>query len=521
MSSRILPILTFANIALAVGLAIPSAAPAQGAPPTGEGTWSSEEEVRDLLEGRLDEVAIIPGKVIVKLVEGAEPGAAIPMSDASRLRTTSGGEYVLDLSGDGLVALSDRDEIDSTLEVVEQLRQHPDVEYVQPSYRYQITAEPNDTLYRRQWGYFDPPVPNPGALDGGIGLPAVWEATQGRTSVVVAVIDTGIVAGHPDITGSSNLLPGVDLIRDSRLAGDQDGRDQDATDVGDAVRLGECGVDRMGRPIPRQDLKDSWHGSHVAGTVGVGFSNNELGIAGVNWSVKVLPIRVLGKCGGATEDVADAIRWAVGVPVAGVEDNPPENRAQVINLSLGSRGPCSDSPVMRRAIEDAIAAGATVVVAAGNEGQDASGFTPASCPGVITVAAADRRGHLASRYSNFGITVDLLAPGGDVGRDDDSDGWPDGILSYVRDGYDLYNGTSMAAPHVAGVAAMLLTAQPGLTPAQVEAELKRQARPVADTGCPPGADRCGAGLLDARFLAPVTTASAGGSNGNPGAEGDR
>jgi serine protease len=234
-------------------------------------------------------------------------------------------------------------------------------------------------------------------------------------------------------------------------------------------------------------------------------TNNQVGIAGANWNVRVLPVRVLGKCGGSTADISDAIRWAAGLPV----ENVPENStpAQVINLSLGGRGSCSASPAIQRAISDAQAAGATVVVAAGNEAENASGFMPASCEDVITVAAADRRGHLALRYSNFGERVDILAPGGDVRRDDDGDGQPDGVLSYVRDRYELYNGTSMAAPHVAGVAALLKALHPELTPSQIKAELMRHARPRTPEQCP---RECGAGLLDAGFLTTTGGARAGG-----------
>jgi serine protease len=153
--------------------------------------------------------------------------------------------------------------------------------------------------------------------------------------------------------------------------------------------------------------------------------------------------------------------------------------------------------VQQNAIADALSQGVVVVVAAGNDAQDAAGFRPASCDGVITVAAGETRGRLASRYSNFGATVEIMAPGGDVLRDDDGDGNPDGVLSLVdpSSGTDaFYNGTSMAAPHVAGVAALMLAVDPSLTPAQSLGHLQTTARPRNASQCP---QPCGAGLLDA------------------------
>jgi len=207
---------------------------------------------------------------------------------------------------------------------------------------------------------------------------------------------------------------------------------------------------------------------------------------------------VLGKCGGTMVDINDAIRWAAGLPVPGVPNNPTP--ARVINMSLGGASPCSASPATQAAINDAVAKGVTVVVAAGNESSDAAGFIPASCNGVVTVAASDRRGYLATRYSNFGARVDIMAPGGDVRQDSDSDGNPDGVLSMVNGGYAYYNGTSMAAPHTAGVAALLLSEDSTRTPDQVRSLLKARAITRTATQCP---KPCGAGLLNAAATQPV------------------
>ena len=277
------------------------------------------------------------------------------------------------------------------------------------------------------------------------------------------------------------------MISDTFIANDGDGRDANPTDPGDATVANECS--RAHRPS-----EDSWHGTHVAGTVGVGNTDNSAGVAGANWQVTVVPVRVLGKCGGTISDINDAIRWAAGLPVPGVPANP--DPAKVINMSLGGDGACSASPSTQSAINDAVAAGVTVVVAAGNNAADAANDMPASCDNVITVAASDYRGQLVTRYSNFGNTVEIMAPGGDVKRDDDGDGNPDGVLSMIDGGYAFYNGTSMAAPHVSGVAALLLAADPSLTPAQVLTTIQNNALPRSSTECP---KPCGKGLLNAYF----------------------
>ncbi len=457
--------------------------------------------VQSLLERRLTQ-EFVPGEVIVKMkavagITRVMPSEALAQANLERRpRQTSGGEFIYRMPSAAMQALSAKDAQSRTMAAVEAMRARPEVEYAQPNYIYQIaTTSPNDPLFNLQWHYF---VNGGGtsSAPGGINLPIAWDTTKGSPSVVVAVLDTGILPNHQDISGSPNLVAGHDMISDSSNANDGDGRDSDPTDPGDAVAANECFPGSRAQP-------SSWHGTHVAGTVGVGKTNNNVGVAGVNWDVGVQAVRVLGKCGGTSADISDAIRWAAGLSVPGVPDNATP--AKVINMSLGGGGSCGSRPVYQNAINDAVGAGVTVVVAAGNGAQNAANVTPASCDNVITVAASDFRGRLVTRYSNFGSKVDIMAPGGDLERDDNGDGNRDGVLSMVdpssplssfSGGYAFYNGTSMAAPQTTGVAALLLAQDSSLSPSQILARIKANAIPRSATECP---RPCGAGLLDSDF----------------------
>ncbi len=263
--------------------------------------------------------------------------------------------------------------------VAQRLNADPRVEYAEPDQRMFPMLVPNDPLYINQWHYKSPNAPDNEL--GGVNLPGAWDITTGSSSVVVAVIE-----------------PGYDFIHDSLVANDGDGRDSAPSDPGDWITAAEnAGGYFAGCPV----TNSSWHGTHVAGTIGAA-TDNSIGVVGINWVSKILPVRVLGKCGGYMSDVADGMSWAAGLSVPGVPANA--NPAKVLNLSLGGSGACSTT--MQNAIDSIIAANATVVVAAGNSNSDASNFSPANCYGVIGVAAVNRAGGRAY-YSNYGAIVKI------------------------------------------------------------------------------------------------------------------
>jgi serine protease len=340
------------------------------------------------------------------------------------------------------------------------------VEYAEPDRIMKPMFVPNDTYYNQQWDYFDPV--------GGMNMPAAWDKSTG-TGIRVAVIDTGY-RPHVDLQGQ--ILAGYDFITDTTISNDGNGRDSDASDPGDWTVAGQCGTGSAAS-------NSSWHGTHVSGTIAA-LTNNGIGVAGVAYGAKVVPVRVLGQCGGYTSDIADGIIWASGGTVSGITNIAA--RAQVINMSLGGSGACDTTT--QTAINGARSRGTVVVVAAGNENQNASNSNPANCSGVIAVAATNKSGGKAS-YSNYGSIVSVAAPGGDSGA---------AILSTLNagtttpgaDNYVGYMGTSMATPHVAGVVALMLAKNPNLTPDDVAAKLKSSARPF-----PAACSGCGAGIVDA------------------------
>lgn len=430
----------------------------------------------------------------------AAAGATAP--EARHVRTMSIGTDVVKLS-----RKLDAAQLDA---VIRELRADPAVERVEVDRMVQHTGVaqvrsdvqpslvPDDPYYAQyNWHLQDTP--------GGIHAEDAWDVSTGE-GTVVAVVDTGIVP-HPDM--DANMLEGYDFISDAFVSRrDTDDRVPGAYDYGDwNDDAAECRVSTS-----------SFHGTHVAGTVAE-LTSNGLGMAGTAHDAQVLPLRVLGRCGGYTSDVVDAVVWAAGGEVPGIPMN--ENPAEVINLSLGGSGACLQSEQDAFALARSL--GSLVVTSAGNSNADVSNFSPANCDNVMVVAAGRINGGRAS-YSNYGSLVHLTAPGGGGSVDGNPNGYvwqasnssdtsPDlGEPTYVG-----MSGTSMASPHVAGVAAMVQSAVVAaggdpLSPAELQELLIDSVRPF-----PSNPDRpIGAGLLDA----PGALELALGEPGDPGDPGE-
>ncbi|MGB3627059.1 MAG: S8 family serine peptidase [Henriciella sp.] len=424
-----------------------------------------------------------------------------------------------------------QDAVLATVCVIRDLKESGEFEYVEKDWLYQnqfarrpknqgpVTATaitPNDPLWSLQWNFLNPGT-GQNEVAGGAGFVDFWttQATQGSPEVVVAVVDTGLEMDHPDISGSPNVAPGWDMVTDLAMANDGDSRDANPNDPGD-----QCPEEFV--------FEDTFHGTHVAGTIGAAVSNNANGVAGGAWNVKVVPVRALGKCGGRLSDINDAIRWAGGlIPEYDELGNEVwnDNPADIINLSIGLFRFCPAS--MQDAIDAVTERGVVVVAAAGNDSVSTQYYSPGGCNNVISVAAGDARGRIAP-YSNYGAEVDVLAPGGDLQRDDNGDGRPDGILSTKRASqctdpvtnerldncfYAYEQGTSMAAPHVSAALALVKSKRPDLTGTSLSDIVLAALSPREEEQCSgpcdqyPGAEPvsegsdicrlpCGAGLLN-------------------------
>jgi serine protease len=355
------------------------------------------------------------------------------------------------------------------------LREDPLVAYAEPDRRRYRHATPNDPLFTGQW-YLQSSQPAATAAT------SAWDSSRGSNGVAVAVLDTGVRFDHPDLSRASvagRLLPGYDFVSGDtggsfKTANDGDGRDADPTDPGDWVSAAEatdgCGQD-----------DSSWHGTRVAGIIGAR-TDNAIGIAGLTWRPWILPVRVLGKCGGFDSDIIAGMRWAAGLTVSGVPANPYP--ARVVNLSLGSGGACSAA--YQAAINDLTARGAVVVASAGNE----SGLvaSPANCVGVVSVVALRHVGTKVG-FSNLGAISTVGAPGGNcvnVGAGQPclfsidtttNAGRTVATSDTYTDQFNFNVGTSFSAPIVAGITALMLSVNGRLTSAQVTARLREGAAP--------------------------------------------
>jgi serine protease len=457
------------------------------------------------------------------------------------------------IGGGMSVVRLDRERTGADLEaLIADLRSDPAVELVVPDRRVKALAyTPNDPLFTSSQWYLKSAQPSAIRAD------AAWDVTRGgnpASSVVVAVLDTGVRFNHPDLVGK--LVPGYDFVNLPAAAGDGDGWDADASDEGDFISAAElasgpfsgnkCG----GGPNEDQPTDSTWHGTRVAGMIAAN-TDNGAGVAGTGFNIRVQPIRVLSKCGGFNSDVLAGMYWAAGLaPPPGLLAGgvvPPLNAtpAQILNMSLGSTDACD--AMYATAVQDITRHGVLIVASAGNDGKDVG--SPANCPGVMAVAGVRHVGTKVG-FSDLGPAVAISAPGGNCvntapgspclfSLDTTSNA---GLTTPGANNYtDQLNpnvGTSFASPLAAGVAGLMKTVNPALTPAALIARMKASARPfpttsdtvpappacrlptsasdVQNTECICNTQVCGAGLLFAsgavnEALRPIAVAAVTGA----------
>jgi serine protease len=435
------------------------------------------------------------------------------------------------------------------------LRQDPEVELAVVDGRRRIQVAPTDPLYADgqtlttpvagQWYLRAPSATTPSSID----IESAWTVNRGNPSLVVAVLDTGVRFDHPDLAG--RLLSGRDFVGSDQdgtgmaplsylYANDGDGWDADATDPGDWISQTDLmnpllvGCDGGAGPID-----SSWHGTQVSGLIAAA-TGNGIGMAGIA-DVKILPLRVLGKCGGYDSDILAAMRWAGGLPVPGVQSNATP--ARLINMSLGSAGSCSDpagsGSLYQQVVAELRLVGVSVIASAGNDSRSVN--LPANCPGVIAIGGLRQVG-TKNGFSSLGPEVVISAPGGNcVNGAGQTCLYP--ILSttnvgttipqgsgYTDGGLTAAIGTSFSAPQVTGVAALMLSVNSQLWPDDLRALLRSSARVFSGSNDPtvtlcidpallnPATDQleclcttttCGAGMLDAGAAVRVAQALVG------------
>jgi serine protease len=522
-----------ALLALAASALAGAAAAERGPPMRAPGADDDPNFARVIVKYRagsaLATAASVPGATTMRPLHAAALSRrlGLPLADHRVL-----GPRIQSLQGRGL----------SSTALAARLAALPEVEWAVPDQRRTIgAAAPADPLFGPgqaspfprvgQW-FLRAPDPANSVLSA-IDAQSAWSVTPGSASLTVAAIDTGVRFDHPDL--APKLYPGYDFIADDSASGDGvAGRDGDASDPGDWVVADQCGV---GTPA----ADSTWHGTQVAGLIGAA-TDNGIGVASVGRNVMVLPVRVLGKCGGYDSDILAAMRWAAGLTDQVGTGSMPRSLinahpARVINLSLGAVGSCPSS--YASVIDELTRAGVAVVIAAGNEEGKAVN-SPANCPGAIAVAGLRHIGTKVG-YSSVGPEVALAAPAGncvnlsgdclyplvttrDLGKTAPAGpGYSDGVYGTAS------LGTSFSAPLVAGAVGLMLSADPSLGPGALKSQLQASARPFPTTGADPGVSvchapstlaqdecycttsTCGAGMLDA--AAAVTRVAAAAAPG--------
>lgn len=394
--------------------------------------------------------------------------------------------------------------------LMERLKGDPAVADVVIDRRAMPHFAPNDPFFT---GFDQWHLQAPSLVAGGINAGGAWDRSTGG-GVVIAVLDGGY-RPHSDL--AANVLPGYDFVSaddPSRFGGnvywtanDGSARESDATDPGDWITAtdidaGYCSSYAVGTG----PVNSSWHGTHVTG-LAAALGNNALGGVGVAFGSKVLPVRVLGRCGGYVSDILAGARWAAGLAVPGIPVNATP--AKVLSLSLGVSGTCES--YFQSVVDEVRASGASVVASSGNDGATKISV-PANCSGVIAVTAHTREGDSAT-YANVGAGTRISAPGGGTNTVlPAAAGTPRGIVSTGNDGvttpstdnYIEASGTSMAAPQVAGVLALMASLRPDLGMATLEGVMTTAARPFPpDSYCALNPQQlaagfCGSGMLDAQ-----------------------
>ena len=492
--------------ALAAGFLITQSVIAQGTP--------------DGPTGQLPALSKATARLIVQLrpVDGERKQAqALAINDSASSRVSALGQRIglsprlsRSLGGDMSLVILGRPLAGTELETtLASLRADPEVEFVEIDQRRYAQAVPGDPLYAEQW-YLQADQPS------AVNFMAAWDLTTGSPDTVIAVLDTGVRYDHPDLGRSGidpggRLLPGYDFVGPEPSgsflsANDGNGWDADASDPGDWVR----NENPSGALADCEEHDSSWHGTRVAGMVGA-ITENNTGIAGATWNARILPVRVLGKCGGFDSDIIAGMRWAAGL--AGPANPTPAN---ILNLSLGGTGSCTRS--YRQVIGELAAAGVLVVAAAGNS-DSGPVETPANCPGVLAVAGLR---HIGSKvgYSSLGPEVGIAAPAGNCVNIGAGQPCLFALTTTSNTGLTvpgLYNysasiGTSFSAPMVSAIAGLMHAVNNGLGSSEMIARMKSGSRrfPAPDPAIPTCPDldsltlqcnctttTCGAGMADA------------------------